>query len=113
MCPARVTPIVIADREFGHGRWVREIEKPGWYYILRLAKNHYIETECYIGILAELGIRRGTRPRDWGWGTLGEQHQGHMHLVTVFDRRRKRHERAGPKLNSGACGPIRAEAFDR
>ena len=89
LCPSQVAPIIIADRGFGNSRWLSEIEKWGWYYVQRLAKNHYMETSGYIGVLHELGIRRGWRPRDWGWGTLGENKTGNMRLVTVYDRNAK------------------------
>jgi hypothetical protein len=86
MCPSNVTPILIADRGFGNARWISEIQKWGWYFVQRLAKNHYMETTECIGVLSELGIRRGWRPKDWGWGTLGEKKTGKMRLVTVYDR---------------------------
>lgn len=89
MCPPGVRPIVIADRGFGNGRWVQDVANRGWYFVQRLAKNHHVETEGFIGVLSELGIRRGWRARDWGWGTLGEGKHGHMRLVTVYDREAK------------------------
>ena len=39
-----------------------------------------------MGTLKELGIRRGWRARDWGWGSMDEQEFGPIRLVTVFDR---------------------------
>ena len=39
-----------------------------------------------MGTLKELGIRRGRRARDWGWGTMDEQKFGPVRLVTVFER---------------------------
>lgn len=89
ICPANVQPIIIADRGFGHARWLNQVQNWGWYFVQRLAKNHYMETTGFIGALHELGIRRGWRPRDWGWGTLGEQKTGNMRLVTVYDREAK------------------------
>lgn len=89
MTPPTVKPILIADRGFGHARWLGEIQKWGWGFVQRLAKNHYVEMDGFIGVLSELGIRRGWRPRDWGWGTLGEGKQGGMRLVTVYDRAAK------------------------
>lgn len=50
----------------------------------RLANNHGIDIEDYIGPLAELGIQRGARPRDWG--TMEEKEWGPIRLVTVHDR---------------------------
>lgn len=89
MCPPGVTPIIIADRGFGNARWLGDIQKRGWYFVQRLAKNHYMETDRFAGVLSELGIRRGWRPRDWGWGAMGEASQGKMRLVTVYDREAK------------------------
>jgi hypothetical protein len=86
MCPPGVTPIIIADRGFGNSRWLGDVQKWGWYFVQRLAKNHYMETTNFIGVLHELGIRRGWRARDWGWGALGEKKTGRMRLVTVYDR---------------------------
>jgi hypothetical protein len=42
-----------------------------------------------MGSLKELGIRRGRRPRDWGWGTVGEANWGRVRLVTVYARKSK------------------------
>lgn len=89
ICPAHVRPVIVADRGFGNARWLGDIQNRGWYFVQRLAKNHYVETENFIGVLSELGIRRGWRPRDWGWGTLGEEKHGSMRLVTVYDREAK------------------------
>ncbi len=89
ICPARVTPVIIADRGFGNARWLSQVQKWGWLFVQRLAKNHRVETSEFIGVLSELGIRRGWRPRDWGWGTLGEKETGWMRLVTVYDREAK------------------------
>lgn len=84
LCPRSVRPIFVADRGFGNARWLGEIQKWGWLFVQRLAKNHYVEMAGRIGVLRELGIRRGQRPRDWGWGTLGEQKSGWMRLVTMY-----------------------------
>jgi hypothetical protein len=89
LCPAGVRPVIIADRGFGNARWLGQIQKWGWCFVQRLAKNHQVETTGFIGVLSELGIRRGWRPRDWGWGTLGEKKTGWMRLVTVYDREAK------------------------
>jgi hypothetical protein len=86
ICPKDVFPIFIADRGFGNARWITDIQNRGWYFVQRLAKNHYMKTTEYIGVLSELGIRRGWKPRDWGWGSMGELQQGKMRLVTVYAR---------------------------
>lgn len=84
-CPAKRTPILIADRGFGNTRWLDEIQKRGWYFVQRLARNHYVEVEGHIGLLCEVGTRRGSLPKDHGWGTLGEKHWGKIRLVTAHD----------------------------
>jgi len=86
MCGDTIKPVVIADRGFGHTRWLDEMQNRGWYFVQRLSRNNYVETEQYIGLLSELGIRRGWRPRDWGKGTMGDKNWGPIRLVTVYDR---------------------------
>lgn len=39
-----------------------------------------------MGTLKELGIRRGWRARDWGWGAMDEQQFGPIRLLSVFER---------------------------
>lgn len=89
MCPAGVTPIIVADRGFGNERWISDIEKWGWHFVQRLSKQHYVETDEHIGTIPELGIRRGYHPKDWGWGTMGDnkaQNKTRFRLITVFHR---------------------------
>ena len=86
LCGLTITPIIIADRGFGNTRWLEDIQKRGWFFVQRLACNHNVDTEQYIGSLSELGIRRGWRPRDWGWGTMGEKQWGPIGLVSVCER---------------------------
>jgi len=86
MCPAEVTPIIVADRGFGHPRWLGDLQKRGWHFVQRLSNIHQVCVEHHMGTLKELGIRRGWRPRDWGWGTMDEQEFGPVRLVTVFAR---------------------------
>lgn len=89
MCPDGVIPIIIADRGFGNERWIRDITKWGWHFVQRISRQHYVQTEQYIGTIPELGIRKGYRPKDWGWGTMGdnwEQNKTPFRLVTVYER---------------------------
>jgi len=89
MCPPGVTPIIVADRGFGNERWIRDVAKWGWRFVQRLSTNHYLETTQHIGMLKELGIRRGYRPKDWGWGNMGDDKHNpktRLRLVTVFHR---------------------------
>lgn len=85
-CGEAIRPVIIADRGFGHTRWLEDIQNRGWGFVQRIARNHYVETEHFIGLLSELGIRRGNKPRDWGHGTLGDKHWGPIRLVTVYGR---------------------------
>ena len=89
MCPSNVHPIIIADRGFGNERWISQIAKWGWCFIQRLSKQHYVETQMHIGTLPELGIRKGYLPKDWGWGTMGDnqkEKKTRVRLITVYDR---------------------------
>ena len=43
----------------------------------------------HIGTLPELGIRKGYLPKDWGWGTMGDnqkEKKTRVRLITVYDR---------------------------
>jgi hypothetical protein len=61
ICPPNVHPILIADRGFGHPRWLAEIQKRGWHFVQRLSHIHQVCVEQHMGTLKELGIRRGWR----------------------------------------------------
>jgi hypothetical protein len=86
MCPVELRPLIIADRGFGHPRWLGDIQNRGWHFVQRLSHIHQVCVEQHMGTLKELGIRRGWRARDWGWGTMDEQEFGPIRLVTVFER---------------------------
>jgi len=86
-CPPHRTPIILADRGFGNSRWLEEIQKRGWLFVQRIARNHYVEVEEYIGLLSELGIRKASPPKDFGWGTLGDKHWGPIRLITARDKK--------------------------
>ena len=89
MCPAHIYPIIIADRGFGNARWIADVEKWGWHFVQRLSKQHYVEVEHHIGNLPELGIRKGYRPKDWGWGVMGnnpDEDKTRFRLVSVYSR---------------------------
>ena len=90
LCPPGVQPIVVADRGFGNERWISNVQKWGWRFVQRLSKQHYVETHEHIGTLPELGMRKGYLPKDWGWGTMGEdqgEDKTRFRLVTVYDRK--------------------------
>ncbi len=86
ICPPGIKPVLVADRGFGHPRWLGDIQKRGWRFVQRLSHIHQVAVEQHMGSLKELGIRRGRRPKDWGWGTMDEQGFGPIRLVTVFER---------------------------
>lgn len=90
LCPQDVRPIIIADRGFGNERWIRQIANWGWGFVQRLSRQHYVETERHLGTLPELGIRKGSLPKDWGWGTMGDDKRPdktRFRLVTVYNRK--------------------------
>ena len=89
ICGDSIHPIIIANRGFGNTRWLGDIQNRGWFFVQRIARNHYVEVEHYIGPVHELGIKRGWRPRDHGEGTMGDKHWGPIRLVSVYDREAK------------------------
>ncbi len=86
MCGDTIRPILIADRGFGPPRWLGDIQNRGWYFVQRISRELYVETEHYMGNLYELGIRRGWTPHHWGEGTMTNKHFGPVRLTTVYDR---------------------------
>ena len=89
MCPHSVRPIIIADRGFGNARWIGDVQKRGWSFVQRLSKQHYVEVEEHIGNLPEMGIRKGYRPKDWGWGVMGndpDEDKTRFRLISVYSR---------------------------
>ena len=86
MCPAELRPVLIADRGFGHPRWLSDIRSKGWHFVQRLSQIHQVNVQNHIGSLKELGMRRGWRARDWGWGTMDEQEFGPIRLVSIFEK---------------------------
>ncbi len=86
MCPSDRELIIVADRGFGNIRWLGDVQKRGWHFVQRLSCIHQVNVASHIGTLKELGIRRGWRPRDWGFGTMDECEWGPIRLVTVFER---------------------------
>ena len=86
MCGDTICPIIIADRGFGNTRWLGDIQNWGWYFVQRISREFYVETEHYTGPLYELGIRRGWKPRDEGKTTITNKYFGPVRLVTTYDR---------------------------
>ena len=106
MCGDAITPVIIADRGFGNRRWLEDIQNRGWHFVQRLARNHSVDVEDYLGVLSELGIRRGYRPKDWGWGVMGEKPGGKMRLVTVYDRDAKEPWHLATNLPKACAGEV-------
>ncbi len=88
-CALGVTPIIVANRGFGNTRWLTDVTKWGWHFVQRMACNHTVSVEHHVGALRELGMRRGWRARDFGWGSVGEKEWGPVRLVSVFERNAK------------------------
>jgi hypothetical protein len=84
MLPRDRQIILVADRGFGHTRWLNVLQRWGWGFVQRLARNHDVATPGHVGFLRELGIARGDRSRDWGWGELGERQEVELRLITVW-----------------------------
>lgn len=86
MCGDAIEPVIIADRGFGNTRWLGDIQNRGWGFVQRIARDTHVETEQFVGMLYELGIRKGWRPRDWGKGTMTHKQFGEIRLVTVYEK---------------------------
>lgn len=88
-CPHGVTPTIIADRGFGHTRWLQDVTNRGWHFVQRVSHQQTVCVERHTGTLKELGMRRGWKARDFGWGTVGEKQWGSVRLVSVFGKKCK------------------------
>ncbi len=86
MCPDGVRPIITADRGFANRRWLSAIENRGWGFVQRMKQDHCLITESHFGTFNELGIRRGWRVREHGWGGVFEDYFGLVRAVSVFAR---------------------------
>lgn len=86
MCPDGVRPIIIDDRGFANRRWLSAIQNRGWGFVQRMRQDHGLVTESHFGTFKELGIRRGWRAREHGWGGVFEEYFGPVRAVSVFAR---------------------------
>jgi len=84
ICPQDRTLVVVADRGFGHGQWLWEVQRRGWYFVQRLSAAQHVEVDEYIGPLGQLGIPQNSPVRRWGWGRLSAHRQVRLELITVF-----------------------------
>ncbi len=78
--------IVVADRGFGNRRWMEGVADRGWYFAQRLSRNFNVDTEGHMGNLHEMRFRRRQRPRDYGWGFIGERAEVEGRLVVQYSR---------------------------
>jgi hypothetical protein len=85
ICSGRSEIVVVADRGFGHQRWVLRVDAQGFHFVQRLSSVFNVDTEHHIGALRELNLRRGKPVRDWGWGTVGDDEAIEGRLVTAYD----------------------------
>lgn len=88
-CLARIVPpgralVVVADRGFGHTRWIADITNRGWDYVQRVSGTLMVDLSTHVGAISELGIARGSRPHDWGTGTLTDENPTTTRCVSVF-----------------------------
>lgn len=88
---ARIVPegkevVIMADRGFANQRWMTAIAQRGWYFVQRMKEDFMLDTDQHIGTFAELGVRRGWRPRDHGEGSVFDNEFGPIHAVSVFER---------------------------
>jgi len=89
ICRVRANVVIVADRGFGHRRWLGAVVRQGFHFVQRLTCVFFADTEDYIGTLRDLNLRRGARVRDWGRGTLGEDEDIEGRLVTAYDPKAK------------------------
>jgi hypothetical protein len=81
--------IIVADRGFGNQRWLGAVVSNGFHFVQRLSSVFQVDVECHIGGVKELNLRRGSKPKDWGRGTMGTDEAISGRLVTVYDRKAK------------------------
>lgn len=84
--PAGRRVIVVADRGFGHGRWIGAVAARGWSYVVRLRKQMLVCTGTAYCKLAHLGLRRGSAARHWGHVTLSDYRPTPTRLVSRWQR---------------------------
>ena len=81
--------IIVADRGFGHSRWVSDVTSYGWNYVQRLTCNMTVYTEEYYCLLSELGVVRGDKPRSLGISTTHEKNSFGGRLSVVWSEEAK------------------------
>lgn len=86
---ARLVPegrevVLVADRGFGNQRWMKALAVRQWWFVQRIARTYSVDTEGYIGHVQDMRFRRRTRPRDYGWGHVGEEASLAARLVIQY-----------------------------
>lgn len=81
--------IIVADRGFGNTRWIGDCENRGWGYVQRLACSIIVDDQDYLGNLKELGIRPGSRAKDWGIMSITDVNPLPTRLVTTYAEQAK------------------------
>lgn len=77
--------VLVADRGFGHTRWLDDVQNWGWGFVQRIAGPLIVELPDYYGPVAGLDIPRGDAVRDWGWATLTDKKPPRrVRCVSVF-----------------------------
>jgi hypothetical protein len=82
--PAGRRVIVVADRGFGHCRWIEAMEALGWGYVLRLRSQVMVRIGEARSKLSRLGLGRGAAARDWGPVALSDYRPTPTRLVTLW-----------------------------
>jgi hypothetical protein len=81
--------VLVADRGFGHTRWLHDVQNWGWGFVQRIAGPLTAELPDYYGPVAGLNIPRDGRVRDWGWGTLTDASPRRVRFISVFSEEAK------------------------
>lgn len=89
ICPPGRQLVLVADRGFGHTRWLESVKNRGWSYVQRLSGRLYVEKYDYFGQLKDLGVRRGSPSRDHGLVQLTLEKPLTSRVVTTFARKAK------------------------
>lgn len=84
LAPPERPLVLVADRGFGHTRWLDDVQNWGWGFVQRVAGHLAVELPAYYGPLAGLDIPRGDAVRDWGWGTFTDTNPRRARFVSVF-----------------------------
>lgn len=86
ICPVARQLVLVADRGFGHGRWLWDVQRRGFDFVQRLSQIHHLSVEHYDGTLKQMGIPQHSPSHDWGYGTLAGHEHLSVRLVTTFAR---------------------------